>query len=114
MPSSISMSTLIAYPVKFITDGKGKRQEVVVPFQVWKNLTAELEELREKQRILLGLRQACRQAKAQERGALSEQDLAEPNRKRKAVASIEQILELTRSSSSSWAESVIADLENRV
>ena len=37
----------------------------------------ELEELKEKQKILLGLQQACREVKKQEKGELKEQTLDE-------------------------------------
>ncbi len=61
--------------VKYITDKKGKRQEVVLPFQVWKEVTDELEALREKHQILTGLQQACREVKKQEKGDIDEQSL---------------------------------------
>ncbi len=61
--------------VKYITDKKGKRQEVVLPFQVWKEVTDELEALREKHQILTGLQQACREVKKQEKGDPDEQSL---------------------------------------
>lgn len=61
--------------VKYITDKKGKRQEVIVPFTVWKGITEELEALREKQQILLGLQQACKEVKKQKKGELPEQTL---------------------------------------
>jgi len=39
--------------------------------------TEELEILREKQKILLGLQRACKEAKLQEKGKLPEQSLDE-------------------------------------
>jgi len=66
-----------AQNVKYVIDKKGKRQEVVVPFDVWKSITEELEALREKQRLLLGLRQACKEVKQQEKGELPEETLEE-------------------------------------
>jgi hypothetical protein len=71
-----SMQTLTYKPqdIKYITDTKGKRQEVVVPFNVWKSIIEELEALREKQQILLGLQQACREVKQQEKGELAEEE----------------------------------------
>ena len=61
--------------IKYITDTKGKRQEVIVPFNVWKNLIEELEGLHEKQQILYGLEQACQEVKQQEKGEHPEQTL---------------------------------------
>jgi hypothetical protein len=69
------MSGLVIDKLKYITDEAGKRQEVVVPFKTWKSITEELELLREKQQILFGLQQACREAKMQEEGKLPEQAL---------------------------------------
>ncbi len=69
------MSVSIIDKLKYITDEAGKRQEVVVPFKTWKSITGELETLREKQQILFGLQQACREAKLQEEGRLPEQSL---------------------------------------
>ena len=53
--------------VKYVTDEKGKRQEVILPFHVWKDVTDELEALREKNLILTGLQQSCRDVKKQEK-----------------------------------------------
>ncbi|MBU0569066.1 hypothetical protein KKC52_13615 [bacterium] len=64
---SISLSNL-----KYLTDKRGRPQEVVLPLNVWKKVTEELEVLREKQNILLGLQQACREVKMQKKGKLSE------------------------------------------
>ena len=61
--------------VKYVTDEKGKRQEVILPFQVWKNVIDELEALREKHKILTGLQQSCRDVKRQEKGGVGEQSL---------------------------------------
>jgi len=47
--------------IKYVTDTAGKRKEVIVPYQTWTSITGELEALREKQEILLGLQQACRE-----------------------------------------------------
>ena len=58
-------------------DPAGKRKEVIVPFQLWSLLTDELEALKEKQKILLGLRQACREVKKQRKGILKEKTLTE-------------------------------------
>ena len=63
--------------IKYVTDTAGKRKEVIVPYQTWTIITEELEALREKQAILLGLQQACREIKKQERGELKEQTLDE-------------------------------------
>lgn len=71
------MTTSVIKSVKYVTDEKGKRQEVIIPFKIWSSVTEELEKLREKQQILLGLKQACRQAKMQEKGKLPEQSLNE-------------------------------------
>ena len=71
------MSSSVIQRVKYITDEKGKRQEVIVPFKIWNNVTQELSTLREKQQILLGLQKGCREAKLQGNGELSEQSLDE-------------------------------------
>ncbi len=71
------MTPSVIKNVKYITDEKGKRQEVVIPFKIWSSVTEELEKLREKQQILLGLKHACREAKRQEKGKLPEQSLDE-------------------------------------
>lgn len=63
--------------IRYITSQTGKREEVIVPFPVWKRLLEELDILQEKQRILLGLQQACREVKQQERGELAEETLEE-------------------------------------
>jgi len=61
--------------VKYVTDEKGKRQEVILPFQVWKEVIDELEALREKHQILTDLQQACHEVKKQEKGDLDEQSI---------------------------------------
>lgn len=61
--------------IKYVTDEKGKRQEVILPFRVWREVTDELEALREKHQILTDLQQACREVKKQERGDLDEQSI---------------------------------------
>ena len=61
--------------IKYVTDGKGKRQEVILPFRVWREITEELEALREKHQILTDLQQACREVKKQEKGDLDEQSI---------------------------------------
>ena len=61
--------------VKYVTDEKGKRQEVILPFRVWREVTDELEALREKQQILTDLHQACREVKKQEKDDLDEQPI---------------------------------------
>ena len=61
--------------VKYVTDEKGKRQEVILPFQIWKDVTDELEALREKHQILTGLQQSCRDVKRQKKGEVEEQSL---------------------------------------
>ncbi len=71
------MSVSVIDKLKYITDEGGKRQGVVVPFKTWKNITEELDLLREKQRILSGLQQACREAKMQEKGKVPEQSLGD-------------------------------------
>jgi hypothetical protein len=63
--------------VKYVTDNKGKGQEVILSFKLWKEITEELEALQEKHQILTGLKQACRDVKKQERGELPEQPLEE-------------------------------------
>ncbi len=71
------MAVAAPIDVKYITDMTGKRKEVVIPYQTWKSMTEELEILKEKQKILLGLQQACREVKEQARGNLKEQTLDE-------------------------------------
>ncbi len=63
--------------IKYVIDPAGKRKEVIVPFPIWSLLTEELETLKEKQKILLGLRQACREVKKQQKGDLKEKTLSE-------------------------------------
>jgi len=63
--------------IKYVTDPAGKRKEVIIPFPVWYSLTEQLEALKEKQKILLGLRQACKEVKNQQKGALKEKNLDE-------------------------------------
>jgi hypothetical protein len=69
----------VAEPVniRYVTDTVGKRKEVIIPYQTWTSITGELEELREKHKLLLGLQQACREVKEQEKGELAEQTLDE-------------------------------------
>ena len=61
--------------VKYVTDEKGKRQEVILPFKLWKDVTDELEALREKHQILTGLQHSCRDVKRQKKGEIEEQSL---------------------------------------
>ena len=56
-----------------MTDEKGKRKEVILPFQIWEDVTDKLEVLREKHQILTGLQQSCRDAK--KKGKVKEQSL---------------------------------------
>lgn len=67
--------TFQAQDVKYIVDVTGKRREVIVPYAVWKDVLAELKALQEKQRLLTGLQQACREVKLQQQGILPEQTL---------------------------------------
>lgn len=73
------MHTLAYQPqdIKYIVDDSGKRQEVILPFPLWERILSELEILQEKQRLLLGLQQACREVKLQQEGKLPEQSLEE-------------------------------------
>lgn len=71
------MALAASIDIKYVTDLTGKRKEVIVPYHTWANITEELEALREKQKILLGLQQACREIKEQEKGILKEQTLDE-------------------------------------
>ena len=61
--------------VKYVTDEKGKRQEVILPFQICKDVTDELEALREKHQVLTGLQQSCSDVKRQKKGEIEEQSL---------------------------------------
>jgi hypothetical protein len=63
--------------IKYVTDPSGKRKEVIIPYKTWKQIREELEALREKQNILLGIQTACQEIKAQEQGTLTEQTLDE-------------------------------------
>ncbi|MBU0568759.1 hypothetical protein KKC52_12045 [bacterium] len=68
------MSISLSSP-RYLTDKRGRPQEVVLPLKAWKKITEELETLgalREKQTILLGLQQACREVKMQKKGELPE------------------------------------------
>ncbi|MDY0093847.1 MAG: hypothetical protein RBT80_14230 [Candidatus Vecturithrix sp.] len=73
------MHTLTYQPqdIKYIVDDSGKRREVILPFPLWKQILSELKVLQEKQRLLLGLQQACREVKLQQQGKLPEQSLEE-------------------------------------
>ncbi len=71
------MSVASAINIRYVTDTVGRRKEVIVPYQTWTCITEELEGLKEKQKILLGLQQACREVKKQEKGELKEQTLDE-------------------------------------
>jgi len=61
------MNVAASFNIKYVTDTRGKRKEVIVPYQTWADITEELEALREKQKILLGLREACKEVKEQEK-----------------------------------------------
>ena len=61
--------------LRYLTDERRRPQEVVLPLNVWKGITEELEGLREKQKILLGVQQACREVKMQKKGKLPEETL---------------------------------------
>ncbi|MDI6792440.1 MAG: hypothetical protein QME81_06180 [bacterium] len=61
--------------LRYLTDERRRPQEVVLPLNVWKDITEELEVLREKQKILLGLQQACREVEMQKKGKLPEETL---------------------------------------
>ncbi len=71
------MSVAASINIKYVTDTMGKRKEVIIPYQTWTSITEELETLREKQKILLGLRKACKEVREQEKGKLKEQTLDE-------------------------------------
>ena len=66
------MSSSAIQSIKYITDQKGKWHEVIIPLKKWSSLTEELEMLQEKQKILLGLQRACKEAKLQEKGKIPE------------------------------------------
>lgn len=61
--------------LRYLTDERRRLQEVVIPLNVWKGITEELEGLREKQKILFGVQQACREVKMQKEGKLPEETL---------------------------------------
>ncbi|MBI5740897.1 MAG: hypothetical protein HZA16_09260 [Nitrospirae bacterium] len=46
--------------IQYITDTKGHRKNVVVPYKEWERLMKEMK----KQRVLLGLKEAVSEAKA--------------------------------------------------
>lgn len=71
------MAVAASMNIKYVTDKVGRRKEVIVPYETWTDITEELEALREKQKILLGLQQACKEVKEQEKGTLKEQTLDE-------------------------------------
>lgn len=70
MPMAISS-------MRYLTDERGRPQEVVLPLKVWKKITGELEVLQEKQEILLGLQQSCREVNMQKKGKIHEKTLEE-------------------------------------
>ena len=63
------------FKVKYVVDEAGVRQEVLVPFGLWKDLIEELELLRKEKEVLYGLKQACSEAKKQDACQLPEQCL---------------------------------------
>ncbi len=71
------MAASLAADIKYVTDTSGHRKEVIVPYTTWRKITGELAALKEKQKILLGLQQACKEVKLQEQGLLDEQTLDE-------------------------------------
>ena len=46
--------------IQYITDTKGHKKNVVIPYKEWENLMKEMR----KQRVLLGLKEAVSQVKA--------------------------------------------------
>lgn len=70
------MQELYIQHIKYVTDMVGERKEVIIPFGIWKKITEEVEALRGKQEIFLGLKQACIEAKMQDEGKIPEQSLA--------------------------------------
>ncbi|MEW5766988.1 MAG: hypothetical protein AB1797_05085 [bacterium] len=69
------MSSLANSSLRYITDKKGRAKEIVLPLKVWRDITEELDSLREKQKILFGLKQACQEVKMQKTGKLEEETL---------------------------------------
>ncbi|MGE5341497.1 MAG: hypothetical protein ACM3SY_08440 [Candidatus Omnitrophota bacterium] len=63
--------------VKYVTDSAGNRKEVIIPYETWASIKEELEALREKQKILFGLQQACREIKKQKKGLIKEKTMDE-------------------------------------
>ena len=63
--------------IRYLTDERRRPQEVVLPLKVWQETVKELEILREKQNILLGLQQACQEVRMQKKGRLPEETLEE-------------------------------------
>ncbi|GBC64117.1 hypothetical protein DENIS_5134 [Desulfonema ishimotonii] len=61
--------------VNYVVDETGRRQAVLVPFALWKDLVEELELLRKEKEVLYGLKQACSEAKKQDACQLPEQCL---------------------------------------
>ena len=46
--------------IKYVTDEKDKRQEVILPFQIWKDIADELEALRDLNGLAKGKRSGYR------------------------------------------------------
>ncbi len=59
----MKMAETFTNSVKYITDSKGVQQEVILPIKLWEKMVDELEALKEKQNILLGIESACKEVK---------------------------------------------------
>ena len=63
--------------VRYITDNKGKCQEVVVPIELWKNIIELVKTVDAKQRLRDELKEACKEVKLLQAGTLPEETLEE-------------------------------------
>ncbi len=63
--------------VRYIRDSKGKCKEVVVPIEVWKNIIDVVKRVDTNERLLAELKEACKEVKLLQTGALPEETLEE-------------------------------------
>ncbi|WP_045217335.1 hypothetical protein [Desulfonatronovibrio magnus] len=57
------MSSVVNSSIKYVHDEQGQCLEVIIPFSAWQATMDKIEGLQEKNNILCGLSQACREVK---------------------------------------------------
>ncbi len=63
--------------IRYVTDIKGRHQEVIIPIKLWKDIVEEIENLKEKQNFLMGIKTACQEVKIKRTEKGSKQTLEE-------------------------------------